>query len=116
MLADVCHLNPAAQRHRVRVQCVEPLRGAQALAKITPVPNNLDGEYLTMFSRGGLIFGIINLVGKGLHPPRLPNACDDQFSPLRQTKMASSLRWPVIFPSQASGLTQLCHQDMSACL
>jgi len=27
------------------------------------VPNNLDGEYLTMFSRGGLIFGIINLVG-----------------------------------------------------
>ena len=36
---------------------------SQALAKITPVPNNLDGEYLTMFSRGGLIFGIINLVG-----------------------------------------------------
>jgi len=27
------------------------------------VPNNLEGEYLTMFSRGGLIFGIINLVG-----------------------------------------------------
>jgi SSS family transporter len=34
-----------------------------ALAKVNPVPDNLDGEYLTMFSKGGLIFGIINLVG-----------------------------------------------------
>jgi hypothetical protein len=40
-----------------------PYSFAQALAQLTPVPNNLDGEYLTMFSRGGLIFGIINLVG-----------------------------------------------------
>ncbi len=35
----------------------------RALAKVTPVPNNYGGEYLTMLSRGGLIFGIINLVG-----------------------------------------------------
>ena len=33
------------------------------LAAVTPVPNNYKGEYLTMLSRGGLIFGIINLVG-----------------------------------------------------
>lgn len=35
----------------------------QALSKVAPVPYNLDGSYLTMWSRGGLIFGIINLIG-----------------------------------------------------
>lgn len=28
-----------------------------------PVAYNLDGSYLTMWSRGGLIFGIINIIG-----------------------------------------------------
>lgn len=35
----------------------------QALAKVTPVEDNLEGSYLTMLSKGGLIFGIINLIG-----------------------------------------------------
>lgn len=35
----------------------------RALAKITPVKGNYGGEYLTMLSKGGLVFGIINLVG-----------------------------------------------------
>lgn len=29
-----------------------------------PVLNNKGGSYLTMFSQGGLIFGIINIIGK----------------------------------------------------
>mmetsp|Transcript_3555 Transcript_3555/g.10340 ORF Transcript_3555/g.10340 Transcript_3555/m.10340 type:complete len:694 (-) Transcript_3555:691-2772(-) len=33
------------------------------LSKVTPVENNYNGSYLTMLSRGGLIFGIINLIG-----------------------------------------------------
>ena len=32
-----------------------------------PVEYNLDGSYLTMWSRGGLIFGIINIIGAPLH-------------------------------------------------
>lgn len=33
------------------------------LAKTQPVEGNYGGEYLTMLSKGGLVFGIINLVG-----------------------------------------------------
>jgi SSS family transporter len=32
-------------------------------AKVNPVPDNKGGSYLTMFSQGGLIFGIINVIG-----------------------------------------------------
>ncbi|KAG6860180.1 hypothetical protein C0993_003133, partial [Termitomyces sp. T159_Od127] len=32
-------------------------------SRITPVPGNKDGSYLTMRSKNGLIFGVINLVG-----------------------------------------------------
>ena len=28
-----------------------------------PVPDNRHGSYLTMFSQGGLIFGVINIIG-----------------------------------------------------
>ena len=31
-----------------------------------PVKYNLDGSYLTMWSRGGLIFGIMNIIGAPL--------------------------------------------------
>jgi len=44
----------------------------QALSKVAPVPYNLDGSYLTMWSRGGLIFGIINLIGAPSQRP--PNS------------------------------------------
>ena len=36
-----------------------------------PVEYNLDGSYLTMWSRGGLIFGIINIIGASLPFQRL---------------------------------------------
>eukprot|EP00170_Pyropia_yezoensis_P002121 contig_8966_g2125 len=35
----------------------------QRASKIVPVENNLDGSYLTFWSRDGLFFGLINLVG-----------------------------------------------------
>ena len=31
--------------------------------KLGPVPDNKGGSFLTMFSQGGLIFGIINIIG-----------------------------------------------------
>jgi Na+/proline symporter len=33
------------------------------LASMYPVDGNKGGSYLTMFSQGGLIFGIINIIG-----------------------------------------------------
>lgn len=39
-----------------------------ALPENFPVKYNLDGSYLTMWSRGGLIFGIINIIGA----PQIP--------------------------------------------
>ena len=30
----------------------------------SPVAENMGGSYLTMFSKGGFIFGIINIIGK----------------------------------------------------
>ena len=35
----------------------------QTVAKIQPVEGNLDGSYLTMLSRNGFFFGMVNLVG-----------------------------------------------------
>lgn len=35
----------------------------QFVASIAPVQNNRDGSYLTMFSRNGFFFGLVNLVG-----------------------------------------------------
>lgn len=35
----------------------------QRVAAIAPVPNNREGSYLTMFSRNGFFFGLVNLVG-----------------------------------------------------
>jgi Na+/proline symporter len=32
-------------------------------AKVAPVPGNKNGSYLTMRSRDGLVFGVINTVG-----------------------------------------------------
>ena len=31
----------------------------------SPVAQNMGGSYLTMFSKGGFIFGIINIIGEG---------------------------------------------------
>ncbi len=33
------------------------------MATVRPVIDNKGGSYLTMFSKGGLIFGIINVIG-----------------------------------------------------
>ena len=33
------------------------------MAEIFPVDGNMGGSYLTMFSKGGFIFGIINIIG-----------------------------------------------------
>jgi hypothetical protein len=30
---------------------------------VQPVEDNKGGSYLTMFSKGGLIFGVINIIG-----------------------------------------------------
>ena len=32
-------------------------------AEASPVADNMGGSYLTMFSKGGFIFGIINIIG-----------------------------------------------------
>lgn len=41
----------------------------QIKAANAPVPNNKGGSYLTMFSQGGLIFGIINIIGRPTSRP-----------------------------------------------
>ncbi|CDF37071.1 Urea active transporter-like protein 1 [Chondrus crispus] len=35
----------------------------EQVATVEPVPNNRDGSYLTLFSRNGFFFGLVNLVG-----------------------------------------------------
>lgn len=35
----------------------------QEKARVNPIASNMGGSYLTMFSKGGLIFGVINVIG-----------------------------------------------------
>ncbi|KAK9819508.1 hypothetical protein WJX74_001443 [Apatococcus lobatus] len=35
----------------------------QIKSRVDPIPSNMGGSYLTMFSKGGLIFGVINVIG-----------------------------------------------------
>lgn len=35
----------------------------EAAAAVTPVPGNAHGSYMTMRSKNGLIFGVINVIG-----------------------------------------------------
>lgn len=41
----------------------EVFKKLRQVEEVHPVEDNLDGSYLTMLSRGGLIFGVINIVG-----------------------------------------------------
>lgn len=41
----------------------EVYRKLRKVEEVNPVEDNMDGSYVTMLSRGGLIFGVINIVG-----------------------------------------------------
>lgn len=42
---------------------VQVYQNLQKFAEVYPIANNKGGSLLTMFSKGGFIFGIVNVVG-----------------------------------------------------
>lgn len=45
------------------VQTAQVYENLVKVAEMFPVAGNKGGSYLTMFSKGGFIFGIINIIG-----------------------------------------------------
>ena len=63
VLDDFCSAVECDSRVLIPLHAVQVWENLQEKARVNPIASNMGGSYLTMFSKGGLIFGVINVIG-----------------------------------------------------